>query len=195
MLLLKHRNHLSRHLHGVQILHPLHGGGEGEAVHIGRKSENSYFNSLTFNDYPFFDNFLQLGTAGEFVVGAYDGEFGLFQLCRKAVQTVVELVVAEGGGIVAHNVHHLYLHIAAEEVEIGGALREIARIEQKHRTFALFAHLVYGLLATQNPAQGVFRRDVRLNLAVGVVGVEYGYCFRAFAGDEKRHGKDCYCYR
>ena len=64
--------------------------------------------------------------AGTVVVGANDREFRHAEDARHIVESEVELMVADGSGIVAHLIHQAYLYLTLEERVIARALREVA---------------------------------------------------------------------
>ncbi len=110
----------------------------------------------------------------EKIIGAQGREVRLPESFCQSCRAVVELMVAEGDGVIVHRVHQPYLHIALEEVEIGRALREIAGVEQQQvGTGGTF--LSDESLAAKEAADiGVRLVSIGLNLAVGVVGVQNG---------------------
>jgi hypothetical protein len=68
-------------------------------------------------------------------VGAEHGEGDGVHLAGEVLAPVVELVVADGHGVVAHRAHHLHEGLPAGEV--GEHAREhVARVEEEDRTLA-----------------------------------------------------------
>ena len=93
-------------------------------------------------------------------------------------------MVADGGSIVAHHIHQAHLHISLEQGIIGGALREVATVEQQQVGMGTALFSYHGCPAHKTAAachQGVGQIFAeRKDAAVCVVGVENNDCFRLF---------------
>ena len=88
---------------------------------------------------------------------------------------VIEFVVAQSSGIVAHLPHSIYFYIALEKIEIRCSLAEVARIEQQHAV-VFVPNLVdqvgtLGVPAIPRPFALVVRDGEYL--AVRIVGMQY----------------------
>lgn len=148
-----------------------------EALQLGGQAEDAHAHAGALLDGVGTDEALAGGT-GEVVVGADDGEAGHAEEAGHVVQSAVELVVADGAGIVAHEVHKLHLDLALEEAVVDGALREVAAVEQEH-VGVLGAELLDEADATDvAPLVGLLGLDVvlgdGLDAGMGVAGVDEG---------------------
>ena len=146
------------------------------AVFFGNQSlerradtEDSDTEALATNDGVGTDGILQAGGA-DIVVTADGGEGGHLEKAEHVVLTEVELVVADGGGVVAHGVHQTYLCLALEEVIIERTLGVVAAVEKEQVGIDMGAEAV-DEGCTADIATGV-GLGVRLNAAVGVGGLD-----------------------
>ena len=113
-------------------------------------------------------------------VGRQDGELSSRGQGLQVLITVVELVVAGGGSIIARHIHQLDSGSALGDADIGRALDKIAGIQQVHGSAGLLVH-------------GLQRGDlgVVLNRAVDVVGVENDNRILSILGDLIRGNRLC----
>ena len=127
-------------------------GGEAEHAELGAVGELDYLVGV------------ESGGAVELDVGGDDAELGLGEDGLQVVHAVVELVVAESDQVVAGEVHELDGGGALGHADAGGALDEVAGVDEQH-----FRAL--GLII------GLERRDLGIAVygAVHVVGVQDDY--------------------
>ena len=78
------------------------------------QAEDANLQSLAFDNGIRLDDICQFGT-GEIVIGADDRELRHLEDAHHIVYSEVELVVADGSGIIFHLVHQTYFHISLEE--------------------------------------------------------------------------------
>ena len=140
-----------------------------EALHRGADAKDTDAEALTFDDGIGVDDIFQWGGA-DVVVAADGGEGGKLEEAEHIFLAKVELMVADGGGIVMHGVHQAHLGFSAEEVVVKRALGVVATVEEDKVGIDMGAEAVNNSGAT-NVAAGV-GLAVGLNAAVGVGGVE-----------------------
>ena len=73
----------------------------------------------------------------EVVIAVEEREGGMGELLVKAFDAGIEVVVADGGGVVLHARHEFEFQFAAEEIKIGRSLKNVPRIEQQNVFFLL----------------------------------------------------------
>src|SRR5690606_39620201 len=108
----------------------------------------------------------------EVVISRKEREIGVRGDFAWTFEAVVKLMVAERARVVFHFTHEFQFDLAAEEVEIGGALYHIARIQQQHVAL-LPADSLHQRRASSHPAQALVVRAIhrkRLDSAVYIVG-------------------------
>src|SRR5690606_35195064 len=109
----------------------------------------------------------------EVVISRKEREIGVRDHFGETFQAVVKLMVAERARVVFHFTHEFQFDLAAEEVEIGGALYHIARIQQQHVAL-LPPHSLHQRRASCYPGQCVVVRAYLrkgLDSALYIVGV------------------------
>ena len=155
-----------------------------QAFGVAAQAEHAYFQATFMQDDIGLDDVRQ-GRAAEIIVGTDDGEVGLPQHRRQGVQAVVELMIPQGGGIITHSVHGLYLHAPVIEIEIGRALTEIAGVQQQQMTVLL------PLLLDEAHTTGITAGVVclRLHLRVRVVRVQNSQMVLRRASDKAKKNK------
>ena len=113
--------HAVAHLDGVEIGHALTLGEVYQPFELWREAEEPDLQAVALDDDIGFDEALDTG-AGEVVVGTHDGKFCHLEDACHVLQTEVELMVADGHGVVAHQVHQANLNVALEHGVEGRAL-------------------------------------------------------------------------
>ena len=98
------------------------------------------------------------------------------QAAGKLIDSVVELVVAEGDTIVLHRVDEVDLDVTSEHGEIGRALTEVTGVEKEYITFSVGFHDTVTVSRALNHSAKTFppTGTLRLKMAVGVVHVKDG---------------------
>lgn len=155
-----------------------------ETVHLWADAEDANLESLSVDDGVLLHCALD-GCAGEVVVGAEYREFEFAEHACHILQSEVELMVADGSGIIVHLVHQSGLHIALEEGVVGAALGEVATVEEQQVGVLGALFLEHRYAAEESSASGfggIGEVDGKgIDLAVGVVGVEDGELTRSSA--------------
>ena len=148
-----------------------------QSVELGTQSEDADFQSLALEDDVGFDEAVELRTC-EVVVGTEDGKVEAAEDPCHIVESEVELMVADGSGVIVHEVHQSALHIALVESIVGRPLREVARIEEQQ--IGILGTLLLDHSHTPHEASAARRHGVaqhlreRENRAMCVVGMKDG---------------------
>ena len=169
---------------GVKVTHRGEVLGGNEAVRVHAYTEHAYPQTFLAEDSVGLHQSIQGGVA-YIVVGTHDRELCHAQYHRQRVQAIVELVVAQCGGIVAHTVEGVHLDAPMVEIEIGRTLAKIAGIYQYKVRVSLTLALDETHTTRITCAVGItLARLDRLDLRVGVVGMQDGdsLLFRTVAG-------------
>ena len=147
---------------GIVLLGYQPGHGRADAEHADAQP-------LALDDGVGLHHIRQTGGA-EVVVGAEGGEVGQREDALHVLLAVVELVVADDGGIVVHGVHEAYLRLALEEVVEERALRVVAAVEEQQVGIDVLAEAVdEGSTAHVSSFAAL---GVRLDATVGVGSLE-----------------------
>ena len=104
--------------HGVEELHALAVGLGHQTLHLRVKGKDTNSESLALQD----DVGLYLALkhcAREVVVAAKDGEVGHVGKTGQVVETEVELMVTNSGGIDMHHIHQPHLYVSLEHGVVG----------------------------------------------------------------------------
>ena len=173
---------------GIEVAGSRRDAGGHQRLEVCQQAEHADLEAAAFEHHVGLDHLTQ-EFVRELVVGADNRELGLAEAFAEGVTAVVELVVAERDGVVAHCIHQFQFHIPFEEVEIGGALGEVAGIEQQHVGVLFAGFADEGLAAEESAHIGVGLIGKGFYLAVGVVGMEDDQL--AFLGLE-RDGTGCH---
>lgn len=169
--------HLLGHGRGVVVDDSLAVGTRNEALQLWGQTEDAHAHACAFLYNIRLHQALAHG-AREVVVGADDGEAGHAEQAGHVLHAAVELVVAYGGGVVAHEVHQLNLHFTLKQAVVDAALREVATVQQQHVGMLLTQFLDERHAAYVSPLVGLFGLDVvgryGLDARVCVAGVHQG---------------------
>ena len=122
------------------VTHALVVPSRDEPLRLWADAEDTHTHACTLQNNVGFDQTLAR-RACEVVVAADEGELRHSHQAGKVIEPEVELMVADGTGIVTHEVHQPNLHFTLVEIIVNGALAEVAAIEQKHIVGMLSAHL------------------------------------------------------
>jgi len=149
---------------------------EHQTLHGWREGEDSNLHALALQRDIGLYQILE-HCARAVVVGADDGEIRHAEDARHIVESEVELMVADGSGIVAHQIHQAYLYLTLEERVITRTLREVARVEEQ-QVGMLLALLLQHIDTAQEtaPASYLLIVDVRIDgndRGMGIVGVQH----------------------
>ena len=122
------------------IAHPLVVVLRDETLGLRADTEDAYAHARAFYYYiGFYESLAR--RAREVVVAADEWKLGHTDEAGQVLQAEVELMVPDGAGIIAHQVHELDLHVPAVEIVIDRPLAEVATVEQKHVVGVLAPHL------------------------------------------------------
>ena len=104
--------------------------GQDQALESDAQAENPHPDAVNYIDLKGLDIPVQY-RIGEIVIGADKGEFSIRQLCEQSVQSVVKIVVSQGGGLISHFTHQPELEFPPVKVEIRGPLEDVALVHQQ----------------------------------------------------------------
>ena len=104
-------------------------------------AKDAYTHARAFYYYIWFDKSMTR-CAREVVVAADKRKLCHLNQSGKVLETEVELVIADGAGVIVHEVHQLDFHIALKEVIVNRTLAEVTTIEQQEVVGMFFAHLL-----------------------------------------------------
>ena len=113
---------------------------------------------------------------GEVVVGADHRAFDVGEAAGQLIDTIVELVVAEGDTVVLHRVDEVDLDVASKHGKVGGSLIEVSGVEEKDIAFSVSLHdaVPVGGALDDSTLPLAISGALRLKMAVGVVDVKNG---------------------
>ena len=117
-------------LGGTCVAHSFEVLARDESFGLRADAEDAYAPARTFYYYIWADKSFAR-RACEVVVATDEGEVGHPDESGQIVEAEVELMVADGAGIVAHEVHELHLYFALVQVVVDGALAEVAAVEEE----------------------------------------------------------------
>ena len=167
-------NHAVGGFNRVEEFHALAVLVVNKSFQLRRQSEHTDTHSVAADDDIWFHHTLY-GSSREVVVGTHYGEFGPAEQTRHVLHTEVELMVTDGGGIVAHLVHQVHLHISLIERIVGRTLREVATVEEQQlgilQPFLFYQSQTAQIASPAGHCRVGQRFLQRHNAAMGVVGV------------------------
>ena len=102
-----------------------------QSLELRTKGKDAYLHPIALEYHIGFYQSFEDG-AFKVIVGTNDGEVGHLEKACHIVEAEIELMVADGHGIVLHQVHRLNLHLTLVKIVIRRALRDVATIEQQH---------------------------------------------------------------
>lgn len=129
-LVTKEVGHLLRHGDGVFVNHALTLVGLYQSFGLGSQAEKADAQAVAFDDHIGLHQPLERRTC-HVVVGADHRKASHAEEAGHVLHAEVELMVADGHGVVAHVVHQLDFDLALVEVVVGRALRDVATIEHE----------------------------------------------------------------
>ena len=189
-------------LNGVKVFHAHTLVLVHQSQHLRADAENADAQSVALQNHVRLDDALY-GSARKVVVGAYHRELRHAEDACHVVQSVVELMVADGHGVILHHIHQSNLHIALVYRVERRSLREVAAVEEQ-QVWILLAFLIYHCHTSYEAAAsshesvlqvGIERQDA----GVCVVGVEYFECLLRCSrqrgeAETRRHEYLSYCH-
>ena len=116
------------------------------------------------------------GHIGEVVVGTDNRTLDVGEAAGQLIDTIVELVVAEGDTVVLHRVDEVDLDVASKHGEVGGSLIEVSGVEKKDIAFPVNLHdaVPVGGALDDSTLPLAISGAFRLKMAVGVVDMKNG---------------------
>jgi len=148
---------------------------EHQTLQGWREGEDTYLHTIALQRDIGFHQILE-HRARAVVVRANDGEIRHAEDTCQIIESEVELMVADGSGIIAHLIHQTYLYLTLEERVIARALREVARVEEQQvgMLLALLLQHIHTAQVTATPGY-LLIVDVRIDgkdRGMGIVGMQ-----------------------
>ena len=160
-----------------RVTHPLIVLCRNQSLRLRTNAQDAYAYARAFYYNIWLDKSLAW-CACEVIVAADEGELCHSHQPGKVLKAEVELMVADGAGIVSHQVHQPDFHLTLIKVVIDRALTEVAAVEQEQVAGMFLAHLLEQNHSAQIAALvrlgrvAEIRRD-RLDARMRVAGMDY----------------------